>query len=251
MNKLQKKLVIFVLVLSLAIFVSMCKALKVVIGEKEKSEALSLKVDDITKKGKDLKGELEGKEEELAKAKLNLEDLNFEVKEEKKKANSFKERYEDEKKNAEDLNLSLNKLKLTMKEEKKKTEELDAGAEKLKEENAVLSQKIKEMKAAQEALEAFVAESEVGEPTEEKAAAVKPKATTTISSGKIVTIYPQGLLGIELETSSHDSSYSGKIVKGERQMMVSNVHSHMIILEVSEGEDMSGFNKDDSIKYIR
>ena len=135
MNKLQKKLVVFVLVLSMGLFLSMCKALKVVIGEKEKSEALSLKVDDFTKKGKDIKGKLEGKEKELAKAKLNLEDLNFEVKEEKKKADSFKKRYETEKKKAEDLNLSLNKLKLTMKEEKKKTEELAAGAEKLKEEN--------------------------------------------------------------------------------------------------------------------
>ena len=250
MNKLQKKLVVFVLVLSLAVFVSMCKVLKVVIGEKEKSEALSLKVDDLTKKGKDIKGKLEGKEKELAKAKLNLEDLNFEVKEEKKKADSFKKRYETEKKKAEDLNLSLNKLKLTMKEEKKKTEELAAGAEKLKEEKVVLSQKLKGMKVAQEALEAFVAERKE-EPTEEKAGAVKPKTTTTISSGRIVTIYPQGLLGIELKTSSHDRSYSGKIVKGQREMMVSNVHSHMIILEVSEGEDMSGFNKDDNIKYIR
>jgi len=250
MNKLQKRLVIFLFILSLGLCLSVFKVLKVAIEEKEKIGGLSLKVDSLTKKGQDLKEKLDGKEKELTKVKANLKNLNFDLKEEKKKVSSFRKKYAAEKEKRAKLGASLNKLKLTLESEKKKREKIAVETKKLREEKKVLSQNLKEMKVAQEALEAFVAEDKE-EPTEEKITRVKSKVTPSISTARIVTIYPQGLLGIELQKSPQEGINRGKIVKGDKNMNILNVHSHMIILEVAEGEDLGGFKKDDIIKYIR
>lgn len=252
MNKLQKRLAVFLFILSLGLFLSMVKAVKVVIGKNEEIGKLSSKITDFTKKTQDLIIKDEDREKNLNRLKVNAEELSYELKEAKKKTDAFQAKYQAEKKGKDDLGVNLNKLKSILEEERKKGEALVVEIQKLREEKGLLLRDLNEIKFAKKTLETFVAE-EQEKPVEEKPAVTLPVVTPSpsITNARIVRIYPQGFLGIELEKNPKDTINLGKIVKGDREMSVSNIHSHMLIVEIVEGEDLSGFNREDTIKYVK
>ena len=242
MNKLQKRLVVFLLIVSLGLLISMFKVLKVVIEKNKEIEEFSLKNADLTKAGQDLKENLEKTEKKLAQTKLELEDVSYNLEEEKKKSESFQTQYENEKERGNELDANLNKLKLSLEAERETREKLAVEAEKLKEEKDLLSRDLNELRRAKEDTiaekvgDAFIAESEK-DVHEEKA------------TGKIIKGYPQGFLAIELEKGSYDKITPRSLVVGQRNLKLLGALQYMIILEAAEGEDLSSLKKGEPIEY--
>lgn len=241
-----KTIAVIIFILSLGIFASMLKVAKVVIVKNENIGELSKKRDELIQNDKELSRKLEDREKELALAKQDIEDLEYKLEEERNRVKSFQAKYESEKKRGDELEENLSKAKISLEEEKKAKEALSAEAEKLKEEKDFLSRELNEVKIAKEALEAFVAESK-----EETALGTPAKIESLTTSGRIIALYPQGLVGIELEDSYEDKLNPGVIVAAKKRIKVSKVYRHMLILETAEVELLSDLKKGDAIKYMR
>ena len=247
MNTLQKKMVIFLFILAFLLALSTFKVLMVVMEKKERITGLSQEVTALTRKAKTLSDKLKEREEELTQAKLNIEDLTYKLADEKKRSESFETKYKAEKERGNELEANLNKLKVAMEAVTREKEKLALDIEKLKEENDFLSRDLKEVRQAKEALEGFVAEGK----KEKETGTTVAMAVPTISSGRIVTIYPQGLLAIDVERDPQDKINPGKIVTAQKEIKLSKILSYIITLEAAEGEDLSGLKKNDLIKYVR
>lgn len=249
MNTLQKKMVVFIFILSLGIFVSMFKIGRIVMEKKRNIEDLSQQAVVLNKKVNQLETNLSEKTKELTQAKNDIEGLKYDLAEEKKRSASFQAKYNSEKERGDNLDVSLSKVKLTLQEETNKNEKLASEMEKVKEDNDLLTRELNELKLAKSALEEFISEKKEATVTPGAAASVLAHAPT-ITNARIVTLYPQGLFAIELEKSPLEGK-TGKIEKGGKEIEISKIHSHMLILEAGAREDMSGFKKNDVVRYIR
>jgi septal ring factor EnvC (AmiA/AmiB activator) len=248
MNKAQKRLAVFLFILSLTTILITFKVTKLAAGKKQEIGRLSQKVTVLTKDGRDLKGKVEKQEKELAAAKQDMENITYKLKDEEKRKESFREKYKSEEQEKNDLQNALKELKTAHEKEIKIKEELSQEIEKIKEEKGRLSERLELAKQEKDVLEAFVAEDK-----EKSKGAFQRITEASIGEtpGKIFTVYPQGLLAVELEKSYYDKIKPGKILRGQREIKISNIYSHMIIFEIAEGEDASGFNKGDVIRYVR
>lgn len=236
MDKLQKILVIFLLLASIGVAVFMVKAVKVFVEKKEEIGELSLTKANLTKERDDLTTKLGETEKELTQTKLNLEDTSYKLEEEKKKCASFNIKYETEKARANKLETNLDRTQLALKQEQKKKENLSSELEKVKEERRGLSQDLKEVRQAKEALESFVAE-------------VSTEVREESALGKIIKIYPQGLLGIELEKDSYDRREANSLIVGKREVKLAGILNYLIILDTGRGADIGGLKDGDSVEY--
>lgn len=248
MNKTEKRFGVIIFVISVAIFLSVFKTAKIVSEKRKEIEGLSLKVKGLTLKGQELEKGLAEKEKELTQAKVTVEDLNYKVGEEKERCESFQEKYRAEKTRGDGLEENLNKLQTTLEGESKSKEKFALEIEKLKEEKEILSDNFKKAMEEKAVLERFIAE---GEKEDKPEAQGEAEATVTTVTAKIVSIYPQGLLAIELEKGSYDRLRPGKIVTAEKEIKISSVHGHMLLLETAQSEAVSVLKKGDVIKYVR
>lgn len=230
-----------IFVLALGLLLCTIKVAKMFKGKGEEISRLSLEVSNITQKNNALKEELKEKEKKLTEVKESMEQ---ELEEAEEEIESIKNRYETEREKVENLEKDLKEVRTTLEKEKKVRDELSAELEKIRKEKEYLARDLEEVRLAKEALQAFIAEGE-GLAREEDI------EESFVSSGRIITVYPQGLLAVELEESPIDEIKKGKIVKDGREIDVSKVYSHMVIFEVDEDEDLSILKKNDTIKYRR